>query len=409
VRQKSTAIVRIISLAFWCYVIDASPNSYVSAQKNEQDMLIYSVLSDSGSTLHRYDPYSRTDFQVYQQKGRMRFESNSLGMVAFSTPWNWQNNGDLYLLDTTSQQPIPTNLSLEIGLTGFPLGWSQDAHNLAFASWQDEGNLRLYIWDGLIVLDITPESGSKTIESFWDIAWSPDGRLSFTVSYRSSSLDEDGPTEIFLWDGHATMNLSQNPTGEDRSAVWSANSKLAFLTSSEGGYQIVVWDGFSYHDGLPDRSSFTVIAPEMTAYYSYPTWTTDGQIAFGVQLPNDHYSQVYVWNGETATNYSQNPDAHNGGAVWSYDGYWAFVSYSSKENLIFIRDHDNNMLLATEGQYPPAWSLTNELVFCRSEYTDTSFEWILSMWDADSLSQIASGTEIYAQWQSGQKTVCSSG
>ncbi|MDX2141665.1 MAG: hypothetical protein SF123_26495 [Chloroflexota bacterium] len=50
---------------------------------------------------------------------------------------------------------------------------------------------------------------------------------------------------------------------------------------------------------------------------------------------------------------------------WSHDGYWAFVTFFSPEQLVFIRDPANNTLYKGEGQCTPAWSLTEELVFCR--------------------------------------------
>lgn len=314
----------------------------------------------------------------------------------------------IVILDPSDNYHTGFNLSEAYAISGYALSWSHDARHLVIASRQNDETLRLYVWNGQAIVDITPDTGTWTPERY-DVTWSNDGRLAITVTFSFNSPSNEGPAEIYLWDGNTTVNLSQNLEGEDRFPVWNNQNELAFLAVTGERHGLYVWDGVSYRDGAPDAASYHQIAPGMTAYYSSPTWTTDGSIAFGVQLPGDQHSQVYRWDGESLVNISQNPDAHSGGETWNKYGYWAFITYFSGEQLIFIRDSDNNTLLETQGQYTPAWSNGNDLAFCHMERSPSHLDWILSIWNETTLTEIALGDEIYAQWQSGQQTVCSSG
>ena len=151
---------------------------------------------------------------------------------------------------------------------------------------------------------------------------------------------------------------------------------------------------------------FTNVAPQLTAYYSSPEWTNKGLLTFGKQTAQDTHAQIYLWDGKTATNISQNPTMHNGGQTWSTDGRWAFATYYSPAQLVYVRDADNKTILTVEGQYP-AWSSTGYLTFCTFNSSDA--EWMLSIWDGKQVSRIAQAGEIFAQWQNGARNVCSSG
>jgi len=111
-----------------------------------------------------------------------------------------------------------------------------------------------------------------------------------------------------------------------------------------------------------------------------------------------------VWDGETATNITQNPDFHNSTPRWSRNGYWTFWTFFSSEKLLYVRDEQNRTLLTTEG-HGGAWSSQDELIFC--DYSEKN--WVLSLWDRQTITKIVQANEIWAQWQSGQGTLCSSG
>ena len=238
------------------------------------------------------------------------------------------------------------------------------------------------------------------------MAWSFDDRLAFTVFNPRGNTPLDDPSEIYLWDGKLTANFSQNPIGDDHSPAWSSDGRLAFISQRNGrfNYDILVWDGHSIKNSAPNVDTFTKIAPNLTAYYSYPVWTNNGHLTFtsaGFQASD---TQIYLWDGKATTDISQNATMNNGGQTWSADGRWAFSTFFSSNQLVYVRDARNNPLLTIEGQYP-AWSPSRYLTFCKLTYPD----WTLSIWDGLRVTKIAQGVEILAQWQSGSRNVCSSG
>jgi Tol biopolymer transport system component len=126
---------------------------------------------------------------------------------------------------------------------------------------------------------------------------------------------------------------------------------------------------------------------------------------FTSQAPQDTHAQIYVWDGKTATNMSQNPDHHNGSPRWRSDGYWAFSTFFSSEQKVYVRDADNQTVLAADGQSPHTWSSDGDLIFCRN----SSAGWDLMLWDGEEIIQVTQGGEILAQWMNGGSVVCSSG
>lgn len=366
---------------------------------SDADVLAYAITNyQGGSTISVYDPYADEHTIIYESDDLLhRLRYSSVGRIAFSS-WH-EDKATIYVLDSQTTPISLTNLSQELNLSGYPLGWSPDGHYLAFVSFESDDSLSIRLWDGKIATNITPDDMNDTPQSY-DVAWSPDGRLAFTVWFGFSN-DSTVP-EIYLWDGNSTANLSQNSGGDDRSPIWSADSQIAFLSAQNNTYDILVWDGVSINNGLPDRTTFTNIAPELTNYYSHPTWTNEGLLAFGAQGEQDDHIQVYVWDGQSASNLSQNPDSHNGRAAWSVDGKWAFVTYFSQEELLYIRDANNRNLFITEGQYGPVWNSSGFLAFCTRSKS-------LFVWDGHKIIPVTEGSEVWAQWKSGSYVHCTSG
>ena len=237
------------------------------------------------------------------------------------------------------------------------------------------------------------------IPQSFDIAWSSDGRLAFTVWFGSSS--HDPRSEIYIWDGETTFNLSQNVDAEDREPVWNTDGEVVFGSTLDNTYILLLWDGVSYADGLPDVSSFTKIAPHLHVHSPFSVWVNDDQLAFEVFGPEESDIQIYIWDRQTWSNISRNPDAYNVTAQWSRDGYWAFVA----DQQLYVRDARNSTVFVTRGS-SPAWSAGGNLAFCSR---DGRSDWKLSRWDRASVSTLMQGDEIFAQWRSGQTAVCSNG
>ncbi|MBK9751504.1 MAG: PD40 domain-containing protein [Chloroflexi bacterium] len=373
----------------------------ISSQSNG-DVLIYSLEAGEQTIFNVYDPVSNTSAPLIKIDAPYSASSvGSHGVLAVS----WQDNGDIYLVPIDALEHSLTNITYTPDADEFPAAWSPDGHYLAYTSYRADDDIRLYVWDGDTTLDVTPTDFDALIVSYEDVGWDAAGRLVFTVfAPFNQRQPSSNASEIYLWDGNTTVNVSQNPTGEDRFAAWSADGRLAFLSARGANYDIWVWDGVSYRNGFPDATTYTNVEPELTDYFSGPGWTSDGRVAF-LASPGRH-AQVYVWDGQTATDMSQNPDLHNGGAVWNADGRWAFVTFFSPEQLLYVRDSNNETLLVTDGQYAPAWSAAESLAFCDYQRPD----WTLKVWNGSEVIPVAEGNLIYAQWQqTGNSVVCWSG
>lgn len=394
--------IKIIPLVFFPLVLFLV---FQRSPVSDEDVLAYSIFRyGEGTTLNLYDTSSHENTILYQSDDRLHFVFGSNGRIAFSTGWTWENNGELFTLDTTESESPLFNLSQELEIEGYPLGWSDDGNYLAFASEIDEGQQQaIYIWDGTAVIDVTPQNTLGNPQSF-DVAWSSDGRLAFTVWFGYSNGDPH--PEIYLWDGKATLNLSQNADAEDREPVWNGKGEIVFGSIKDNEYILLLWDGMSYDDGLPDVTSFVRVAPQLEIYSPYSTWVNDDLLTFSASARQGSHVQVYTWNRQISLNVSQNPDAHNGGSRSSYDGYLAFVTFFSELQRLVVLNERNEPVLETHGQYAPAWSSGGTLVFCRRN--DRS-GWNLLRWDRASVSTLVQGDEIFAQWRSGQATVCSDG
>lgn len=369
-------------------------------RNSSNDLLAYTTSRYGSKTpLMLYDPRYHRSVPLFADMETPLFDLSADGRIAFTSTRD--GNAEVYIWDTHQVNSAPINISQQPKRNDYFLSWSRDGHDLAFLSYQESGKETLiYIWDGRKLIDITPGEVGDNPESYREASWSADGRLAFTVGYGSTSGDQ--PSEIYLWDGSRTVNLSQDPTREDRSPTWSADGRLAFVSVQGEAYRILLWDGVSFKNGAPDRDSFTNVAPELVAYYSLPTWTNTGSLAFESAGVGGIYSQIYTWDTGKTTDISQNPGLHNTSARWSSDGRWAFTTVFSSLQLIYVRDADDHPLLTTKGQYTPAWSSDGDLAFCRPG-------WILSLWDGSEIRPITEGYVINAQWQSGSRVFCSSG
>lgn len=387
----------------------------MNAAQGERDVLVYSVQHRGGSaTLFRYDPQTGTTTALYESQTAVHFTLSREGRIAFSTEWNWGNNGEMYLLDALANDATPINFTEIVGMRGYPLSWSPDGRYLAFASWvhgdnrQNGKDLRLYIWNGNTVVDIMPDDWGHVPESYNWVNWSNDGKLLFTVSYARLHVAGQLLDDTFMWDGSRTIVVASKFRAWGRVPFWSPKNELVFRRSANEGVEIITWDGVSYQDGIPVTDSMFIRSPGL-GIASEVHWTPEGDMVFMGEMPIDAHTQIYHWDGQTLTNISQNADAHNGGMRWSDEGYWAFVTFFSPEQLVFIRDPANNTLYEGEGQYTPAWSLTEELAFCRYDRAADGGDWRLMVWSEDAIVELALSFQIGAQWLSGQETFCSSG
>jgi hypothetical protein len=372
---------------------------------NDNDLMIYSVRTSSNKQLLLYDPQQNVSTPIFVDTNFGSFSLNINGILAVSVIT--EDKSDILLLDVLSDNPTHTNITQNPELDEHPLGWSLDGRYLAFQSSTNSDDQEIFIWDSQrqTSTNITPHDLEDN-GRYYRIVWSSGGKLAFTVWYTRLYGEAGDQSEIYVWDGKATMNLSQNRTGIDESPEWSEDGTLAFLSVRNDVYDIYIWDGETIKNNLPDIDTFVNAAPELTMYMSSPTWTSEGHVAF-LAFGSEPDAQIYVWDGRTVTNMSQNPSLHNGAARWTKDGRWAFVTFFSSKQLLYVRDGENKTILQVQGQYQPAWSPNGYLAFCDPD--PSSGNWILSVWDGQQIQEVAKADDIYAKWANDDYVPCSSG
>ncbi len=359
-----------------------------NSETQQNDYLVYR----KSWKLLSYNPTSNTHGQILPEWNVNEFSISANNRLAFSSSQNGKSS--IYVLDYPFTEKIPVEIAPDISSTDTSPLWSLDGHYLLFDSIQPDNTKALVIWDGENFSSIYNHQGKIS-----EATWSVNRQLAFTEFFINTRLPDVDTGEVYVWDGHTTVSVSQNPSGEDRSPAWSKDSQLAFLSNRSGENDIFVWDGESKNNGIPDVNSFVNIAPDLTQYFSDPTWTSSGTLAFtGIRKSDTSNFQIYEWDGQNARNISQNPTLHNGGQTWRNDGYWSFNTFLSGSQNLYIRDTANRTILETEGQ-SPAWSQNGLLIFCVPNYHG----YTLSMWNGKDVIEIDNGSFFEAKWNNGNR------
>lgn len=362
---------------------------------SDGNLLAYTHFERKTISLTLYDVDNRIGLPMGVPGKISGFSLSADSRLAYSS--NETGSDEIYVLDTQADKPTTINITQTPTSHEVPLSWSPDGRYLAYVSTHDQTPL-LYVWDGETVMDVTPDDMHDTSVTY-QTAWSDDGQLTFTVWY---GFDVFQISEIYLWDGAKTTSLSQNAAGEDRNPVWSSDGRVAFLSARDGQYNIFTWDGQSYRDGSPDIQPVVDDPSDLIGYASYPGWTADGRLTFTSQTAADTHTQIYVWDGKTAADISQNPTLHNDGAQWNRDGRWAFVTRFSPQTFLYVRDSDNHPLLTVEA-YQPAWSSSGYLLFCVPNQSSQG----LSAWNGSDITNIVPAGVVEAYWDNGKRVDCS--
>jgi Tol biopolymer transport system component len=368
--------------------------SVVNGKASQNDDLAY--IQDH--QLFFYDPESNAYTPILPGWEIYAFSLSANNRLAFSSAQN--GNNSIYILEYPFTQNTPTEITPDKASENTSPSWSPDGRYLLFDSVRADGK-KLVLWDGNHFLDLYHHEGEIR-----EITWNSSDQLAFTEFLDNEHSSGKDPAEVYIWDGNAVVSASQNPSGEDRFPAWSQDGQLAFLSNRNGEYDIFVWDGTSKQNGLPDINTFVNVAPELTRYFSIPTWTNVNSLAFEAQTKLDSQVQIYEWDGQTAKNISKNQLAHNGSPAWRKDGYWSFTTFFSASQNLYIRDEANRTVLETRGEYRPIWSRSGRLIFCSQ---DDSHRWTLSMWSGGNVVEIAHGNFIEANWNGGEPVYCSSG
>jgi hypothetical protein len=209
----------------------------------------------------------------------------------------------------------------------------------------------------IFVLDIhTPDRSPVNISEQLNLpgqvlGWSRDGRYLVFVSPRNFfdviwHMDESGtpiplyePTlapqdirSIYVWDGERAINITPDElveSPESYSVAWSYDGQLAFtvcqqISDEYSEYEIYLWDG----------NTTVNLSQNPGGIDQYPKWSNDNQIIFSSL--RDGEQGAYLWDGvsykdglpDADTFIDIKPDGYvsMGGIVlnWTHDGRWSF-------------------------------------------------------------------------------------
>ncbi|MCA0455832.1 MAG: hypothetical protein LCI00_17785 [Chloroflexi bacterium] len=377
--------------------------STLAAQNSPTDLLAYTTTVDGNTQLMLYDTATeQTRIVVENISG---FEFHSSGKVAYTV--TTQNPSALYVLDALAPNATPISISQSTTGQYMVWNWSRDGKYLAYEVRTDQ-DYSIFIWDGESSVEISQEPVSRFGSTYWyETSWSQDNKLAFTVADSTS-----GNTEIFVWDGTKIFNVSQNQLRRNSSPHWSADGRLAFLSGenvSYGKYDILVWDGKSFKNGLPDRDTFIHLSSELINYLSRPHWNDDGDLEFFGWGENDKQGRIYVWDGEDIVGSTYRMTADDKFIYWSPNGQWANVVTTAlyrTTSFLTLVDKNNEVVLEVEAEYM-IWSANSLLAFCSWE---PQLGWVLSIWDGKTITKIAEQRrDFVVQWLGGSSIACSNG
>jgi WD40-like Beta Propeller Repeat len=113
-----------------------------------------------------------------------------------------------------------------------------------------------------------------------NISWGINGKLAFEAGY-----------EIFVWDGQKVINVSQNE-GEDKTPTWSTDGRLAFISTRNGGADVIrngkanvhVWDG---------KTLININQTDQDVNFIY--WFEDGPLV----MVYEEEKKIRTWDGKT--------------------------------------------------------------------------------------------------------------
>ena len=251
---------------------------------------------------------------------------------------------------------------------------------LAYVS--NEGYLMLY--------DPRERTETMLLDHVQTFVLARDGRVAFT---RPDETDND----LYVFDPSTPalppINISPNTATSDYPIVWSPDGHyLAFGSYSylDGNRRIYVWDGDNATDITPEK---VMIAAE---HYQV-SWSDDGRLAITVSfgyLDGDPEPEIYLWDGDTTINLSQNPGGWDGNASWSRNGKVVFRSIRDEEIGTFVwdgrsfvdgsPDTDTFVHVAPELRpYYLTWTHNDLLGFTTRTDSPTGFKKQIVLWDVE--------------------------
>jgi WD40 repeat protein len=191
----------------------------------------------------------------------------------------------------------------------------------------EDGHLMLY--------DPLNRTETTLLENVSSFAPSRDGRVAFTRPDKDDlALYVFDPANPAL----APINITQSPAVRSYPKAWSPDGRyLVFVSYQEGDDDsLYVWDGETTTNIMPDDGLDTVERLYAAWDAEWSGWSHDGRLAFAVRHGRSN-PEIYVWDGSTTTNLSQNPEDWDGAISWSGDGKLMFA-LQGDEGGIYVWD-----------------------------------------------------------------------
>ena len=246
----------------------------------------------------------------------------------------------------------------------------------------------------LVFYDLANDTRSQILQGWKvkDFSFSPNNRLAFSSS-------QEGVNNVYILEFPFTKNkptkISIDPASDFGRLSWSPDGHYLLFDAVQGDdNKLILWDG-----------------KEISEIYHYHqqvggiAWSSSNQLAF-----TDFYtfifphegdsSEVFIWDGNSTVNASQNPDGEDRFPTWSEDGRLAFLSDRNGEHDIFIWDGvsknnglpDTNTFIniapdLTHYYSDLTWTNTGTLAFQGSDAWDLSVQ--IYEWDGQTATNIS--------------------
>jgi len=390
--QRRRLHLTIVAL-FACFAMIGLATEWLTELVRPSDKLAYTVTEGTEvgliTSLKLYDSKTDENRTLIENFKGGHFSFSVDGRIAYQDYDMDSNIFTIYLLDTTDENPEAIDITSNL-LDGAWLGlsnmWSPDGNYLLYRT-ADTG---IYLWDGQQSIDITPENvGRIPMCRAVGVSWRSDGQVALGIA---DDCELYSDTEIYIWNGEITVNLSPNPDGYDGAFAWSPDGQLAFESVRENQHGIWIWDGESYRDGVPDTAKFEFVDTDADKLL----WTNDNRliIDWTNRTQNTQY-RAKIWDGETLKHIVREPDMTSFSARWSQDGRLAFISYGESGLNVVVRDTYNREIASFPGYDELAWSADGRLAYATGQRE-------LLIWDGREHIQLSDNTwETYGRWQSG--------
>lgn len=199
------------------------------------------------------------------------------------------------------------------------------------------------------------------------------------------------------------LTLSDQP----RLLSWSYDGQYLAYTdvNSLGEQNIYIWNGETSANITPDEHLASVDSYYITPWWpsradSTSGWSTDGKLIFTAVYHESSSvgHELYIWDGETTHNFSQNPNGDDRNASWNSNGQVAFLSEVDGQYYIKVWDgisltegkpHNTGLTVgATDLNNSLSWSPDNKLAYMN--------EYVMYLWNGVTTENISQRYGWYA-------------